>query len=118
MKEVKMSEGKCIDYTTTASSIIFGDEDLMLNLKNREMDSTVMIDICEDSNGFLVVGTATGYRYVAQVEIPPREYTEVITPAKENQPDTEADGNTVDRVPVSFNMDKCSIYLFGGVTND
>ena len=43
MKEVKMSEGKCIDYTTTASSIIFGDEDLMLNLAKIATASLLLV---------------------------------------------------------------------------
>ena len=106
MKEVIMTPGKHIEYETTKKSITFGDEDLTINLKNREMDETTVIDICSDKQGFLVIGAETGYRYVAQVEIPAREYTEIS-----GQPDD--DGNqTTDRVPVPFDIDKCTIYLW------
>lgn len=58
MNEVIKTPGKHIVYDTTSKSIIFGeDEDLSINLKNREQDETTLIDICSDSDGFLVVGT-------------------------------------------------------------
>lgn len=88
MKEVIITPGTHIEYETTKKSITFGDEDLTINLKNREMDETTTIDICSDKQGFLVIGAETGYRYVAQVEIPAREYTEIS-----GQPDE--DGNPV-----------------------
>lgn len=118
MKEVKKTEGNYITYTTTESSIIFGNEDLMLNLKNRERDDAVLIDICEDSDGCLVIGTFTGFRYVAQIEIPARKYTEVEVPAKEAPAPMEGEGPVTERIPVPFNIDECTIYLFGGVRNE
>lgn len=36
-----------------------------------------MIDICEDYTGGLVMGADAGDKYVAQIIIPAREYTEV-----------------------------------------
>ncbi len=104
MKEIIVSPGKHIEYTTTAKSVIFGDEDLAINLKNREMDEKVVIDICADKQGFLVVGAETGFRYVAQVEIPARQY-------EEQQAETE-DGTTTERVAVPFDIDNCTIYLW------
>lgn len=98
MIEVIMSPGTHIEYETNRKSITFGDEDLSINLKNREMDEKVLIDICSDKQGFLVVGCETGFKYVAQVEIPPRRYTE------------EEDGG---RTPVPFDIDLCTIYLWG-----
>lgn len=111
MKEVIVQQGTHIEYETTAKSIVFGDEDLSINLKNREADEKVMIDICYDQNGQLTMGCAEGYRYVAQVEIPAREYTE--EPAE--QPDHSEDGmggeGTV-KVPVAFDIEKCTVYLW------
>ena len=43
MKEVIKTPGKHVEYETTSKSIIFGDEDLSINLKNREKDEAVMI---------------------------------------------------------------------------
>lgn len=100
MREVIMSPGTHIEYETTRKSITFGDEDLSINLKNREMDEKVTIDICADRMGFLVVGCETGFKYVAQVEIPPRRYTE-----------SEEEGGGL--IPVPFDIDECTIYLWG-----
>lgn len=119
MNEVIKTPGKHIVYDTTSKSIIFGeDEDLSINLKNREQDETTLIDICSDSDGFLVVGTAAGLRYVAQVEIPARQYTEEEQENPNYDPEaeegTEAINKTiVVREPVPFDIDNCTIYLWG-----
>jgi hypothetical protein len=107
MKEVIKTPGKHVEYETTSKSIIFGDDDLSINLKNREKDEAVTIDVCKDRDGNLTMGTAAGLTYVAQVEIPARQYTE-----EEGEPDE--DGNpTTTRVPVAFDIDNCTIYLWG-----
>lgn len=105
MKEVIKTEGTQVIYSVNGDCIVFGDNDLSLNLANREMDEKVLIDICKDSNGFLVVGAATGERYVAQIEIPARTYTEVAA-----DEDTE-ESATVEAVP--FDINNCTIYLYG-----
>lgn len=107
MKEVIKTPGKHIDYVTSNKSITFGDEDLTINLKNRELDEVTTIDICSDKQGFLVIGAETGFRYVAQVEIPARQYTE-----ETSEPDVEGNTNII-RTAVPFNIDNCTIYLWG-----
>lgn len=119
MKEVIKTPGEHIAYDTTSKSIIFGeDEDLSINLKNREQDETTLIDICSDSDGFLVVGTAAGLRYVAQVEIPARQYTEEEQENPNYDPEAEEgmenrNKTIVVREPVPFDIDNCTIYLWG-----
>lgn len=119
MNEVIKTPGTHIAYETTSKSIIFGeDEDLSINLKNREQDEKTLIDICSDSDGFLVVGTAAGLRYVAQVEIPARQYTEEEQENPNYDPEaeagTEAASQTITvREPVPFDIDNCTIYLWG-----
>ena len=119
MNEVIKTPGKHIVYDTTSKSIIFGeDEDLSINLKNREQDEKTLIDICSDSDGFLVVGTAAGLRYVAQVEIPARQYTEEEQENPNYDPEaeagTEAASQTITvREPGPFDIDNCTIYLWG-----
>lgn len=119
MKEVIKTPGEHIPYDTTSKSIIFGeDEDLSINLKNREQDETTLIDICSDSDGFLVVGTAAGLRYVAQVEIPARQYTEEEQENPNYDPEAEEgmenrNKTIVVREPVPFDIDSCTIYLWG-----
>ena len=118
MNAVIMSAGNHIPYETTSKSIIFGDEDLSINLKNREQDEKTLIDICSDNDGFLVVGTAAGLRYVAQVEIPARQYTEQQQANPNYDPEAEAGAETASqtitvREPVPFDIDNCTIYLWG-----
>ena len=119
MNEVIKTPGKHIVYDTTSKSIIFGeDEDLSINLKNREQYEKTLIDICSDSDGFVVVGTAAGLRYVAQVEIPARQYTEEEQENPNYDPEaeagTEAASQTITvREPVPFDIDNCTIYLWG-----
>lgn len=119
MNEVIKTPGTHIAYETTSKSIIFGeDEDLSINLKNREQDEKTLIDICSDSDGFLVVGTAAGLRYVAQVEIPARQYTEEEQENPNYDPEAEEGAEArnktiVVREPVPFDIDNCTIYLWG-----
>lgn len=117
MNEVIKTPGKHIEYETTSKSIIFGDDDLSINLKNREMDEKVLLDICSDNNGFLVSGVAAGLRYVAQVEIPARQYVEEEKENPEYNPEaeagTEAQQTIIVRTPVPFDIDNCTIYLWG-----
>ena len=44
MNEVIKTPGRHVEYETTSNSIIFGDDDLSVNLKNRERDEKVLID--------------------------------------------------------------------------
>lgn len=117
MNEVIKTPGKHIGYETTSKSIIFDDDDLSVNLKNREKDEAVLIDICSDSDGFLVMGVAAGLRYVAQVEIPARQYTEETKENPDYDPEAEAGAETQPtitvRTPVPFDIDNCTIYLWG-----
>lgn len=118
MNVIEKTPGTYVEYETTSKSIIFGDDDLSINLKNRERDEKVLIDICADANGELTMGTAAGLKYVAQVEIPARQYTEE---EKENpyydpeaEEGTEAARKTiVTRTPVPFDIDNCTLYLWG-----
>lgn len=118
MNEVIKTPGKHVEYETTSKSVIFGDDDLSINLKNREKDETVLIDVCTDSEGELTMGTAAGLNYVAQVEIPARQYNEEEQENPDYDPEaeegTEAARQTITvRTPVPFNIDNCTIYLWG-----
>lgn len=67
-----MNEGMKIDYEIIGNKIIFADE-LMLNLEKYERDDPMHIDVCRDEFGCLCMGLASSY--VAQLDIPAREYT-------------------------------------------
>ena len=116
MNVIEKTPGTYVEYETTSKSIIFGD--LSINLKNRERDEKVLIDICADANGELTMGTAAGLKYVAQVEIPARQYTEEEKENPNYDPEaeegTEAARQTiVTRTPVPFDIDNCTLYLWG-----
>ncbi len=75
---VNKNEGPKIDYeiqnTATKKKITF-DDDLTINLAKREQDWPVHIDVCYDEDEELVLGTAAGRAYVAEIDIPARQYT-------------------------------------------
>lgn len=124
MNVIEKTTGRKIDYSVRGSKITFADE-LMLNLENRERDTEMRIDICEDMYGCLCVGVSAGTRrYVAQIIIPARKYVEVEAPedetgimAAESGEDemensgTMESGRTQEVVP--FSMNNCTLILWG-----
>lgn len=106
MNVIEKTSGTHIAYDTTKTSIIFGDEDLIINLKNRERDNDVTLDICLDKDGELTMGTAAGMKYAAQVLIPARAYNTVS-----GEPDEDGNPTQVQEA-VAFNIDNCTLYLF------
>ena len=79
---VEKNEGPKIDYeiqnTATKKKITF-DDDLTINLVKREEDWPVHIDVCFDADGCLVIGTAAGRAYVAEIDIPARTITLAVS---------------------------------------
>ena len=104
---VEKNEGPKIDYeiqnTATKKKITF-DDDLTINLIKREEDWPVHIDVCFDADGCLVIGTAAGRAYVAEIDIPAREYI-YPEPAGEGE---EQDPPT----PVPLDLDKVTLSLW------
>lgn len=117
MKVVKMPETgrKFIPYDVMGKIISFNNDELMFNVATKERDYDVEIDICRDSTGGLVMGTPTGERYIAQVHIPAREYTESEIPNPEYREDAETGMGSqtiIRRDPVPFSMEKCTLILW------
>lgn len=118
MKVTHLPEGgkRFIPYEVVGNSIDFNDGDLMFNAAKKERDYEVVVDICEDYTGSLVMGTDTGDRYVAQLVIPAREYTETEVDNPDYRPEEE-DGmggseKITKRDPVPFSMDRCELRLW------
>ncbi len=111
---VEKNEGTKIEYEVRKEKITF-DDDLTINLKKRQEDWDVHIDVCYDADGELVLGAAAGRSYVAEIDIPARTYTE-----KESDEDTEAstdtDGSTERKTttlePDPLDMDKVTLTLW------
>ena len=59
-----------IPYEVSGKTIDFDDGELMFNVSKKERDYEVVIDICEDYTGGLVMGADAGDKYVAQIIIP------------------------------------------------
>ena len=117
MKEIHMTEGNYIPYTTTEKSITF-DDDVSINLQKREADEDVTIDVCYNINKELTVGVKSeSESYVAQVLIPARKYT---TETKDNPNyDSTRDADEVtnpktitEKAAVPFDIENCTVSLF------
>ena len=91
---IEKNVGPKIPYEVTGKKVCF-DDDLTINLAKREQDYPVHIDICSNRDGELVIGTAAGRRYVAEIDIPAREYIYPDPP-----------------VPVPLDMDKVTLSLW------
>ena len=71
----EINEGAKIVYEVNGTSICF-DDDLTINLEKRQKNHPVHIDVCSDKDGALVIGAESGEYYVAQIDIPAKEYEE------------------------------------------
>lgn len=98
---------KFIEYEVNKNNLNFNDGDLSFNVAKKERDYEVVIDICEDYTGGLVMGANTGDKYIAQVVIPARQYTEVETEESE-----DSEGTGTDFLPVPFNIENCELRLW------
>lgn len=100
---IEKNVGTKIDYSVSKTKITFADE-LMINLTKLEKDWPVHKDICMDADGDLTMGTGAGLYYVAEVDIPAREYQEP-DPAEEGE-------ETGERIPLPLDMDKVTLTLW------
>lgn len=117
MKIIEKNEGKKINYNLTGTKLDFADGALTLDLARYQQDDPVTRDIMVDSEGYLTTGR--GLYYAAQVEIPARKYTETVTPAQENDAQTEGgestegmNRETVTRTPEPLDTEAVTLYLF------
>lgn len=98
-----------LDYeiNATTGKITLGDDELDINLKKRERDDPVPLDICIDYLGNLTIGVSKDAKtYAAQILIPAREYTDV-------EEEGEQEGETiVRREPVPFDINRCTLTLW------
>lgn len=103
MNIVEKNEGRKIEYEVNGAKVCF-DDDLTINLAKRQEDYDVHIDICFDKDRNLVIGTAAGRAYVAEIDIPAREYIEPepVEEGEEQEPPT----------PVPLDMDKVTLSLW------
>lgn len=110
MKIVKLPENgtNFIDYEVDGNTISFDDGEVMLNLKKKERDYDVTIDLCRDWMQGLVMGADDAKSYVAQIFIPARQYKYVESKTEKN----ENGGPVIEQRAVPFNMDNCTLTLW------
>ena len=109
---INKNEGTKIPYSVRGTKITF-DDDLTINLAKREADDPVHIDICYDADKNLVIGTAAGRAYVAEIDIPAREYIEIPDESDETTDEDSAmmrEGASREAVPLD--MDKVTLSLW------
>lgn len=68
----EINEGTKVAYEVIGNKILFGDDELMLNLSKYERDQQVIINICNDDDGILIAGLSK--YFVANIIIPAKEY--------------------------------------------
>lgn len=113
MKIVNKNEGTKIPYEVMGNKICF-DDDLTINLAKREENDAVHIDVCFDADRNLVIGAAAGRLYVAEIDIPAREWVETEL-EDENAENTENVGTAMksfSREPVPFDISKVTLSLW------
>lgn len=72
---IEKNIGEKIAYEVNGKKICF-DDDLTINLAKRQKDDVEHIDVCFDRDHELVIGTAAGRAYVAELDIPAKVYDE------------------------------------------
>lgn len=96
---IEKNEGSKLPYSVNTSKVTF-DDDLTIKLASREQDWPVHIDVCFDADRALVIGAAAGRAYVAEIDIPAKQYTE------------EEVGDEVQRTPVPLDMKTVTLSLW------
>ena len=114
---VKKTPGKYLAYRVSGTEkIVLGDDDLTIKLSSRERDEEVTLDITLDNDQGLMMGTGGNAKsYVAQVIIPARQYEVqeqegVIGYDEENG---QVKGTVKVRVPLPFDISRCTLVLWG-----
>ena len=102
MKVVEKNTGRKIDYELRGYKLSFYDDEIVIRLDRYQRDETITLDIMADNQGFLVM--SKGRYYVAQVEIPKREYQEII--------EGEGEDQQIHYEPIPLDTDDVTLYLF------
>lgn len=113
MRIEEMNQGKKIAHKLEGTMLSFGEGALCINLAAYQRDHAVTLDIMEDGNGNLMMGQP-GVVYVAQVEIPVRQYQEIAT-MEETAPAEDGSIQTMERVPLPLNEQEIELRLWAVV---
>lgn len=116
---IEKNEGAKVAYTQSGTVVSFADGRLSLDCALYQKDWDVHLDVCENADGNLVIGTESGQKYVAQLDIPAREYEYPETApafADLDSEEAEADGmertETAPPVLLPLDMEKVTLSLW------
>lgn len=107
MEIVNQGKGNKIPYELQGSVVSFNDGELTLDLAKHQRDFARTLDICRDKFGGLIMGL--GENYVAQIEMPAREYEYVE--AEEVEAQLPAASVASDEQPAELTMLKQALAL-------
>jgi hypothetical protein len=100
---IEKNAGQKIDWTETGTIVGFGDDELTVNCAKYQKDWAVHLDICADYNDNLVIGTASGRSFVAQLDIPEQQYVYPEEPSSKDEGDSPAEQDPPTPVPLDMN---------------
>lgn len=109
MRIDEMTKGTKIAYRQTGTRLDFADGALTVDLARWQEDDPVTVDIKATRKGNLTTGK--GSYYVAQADIPAREYREVLETESAAE-GGESSGSGGERQPLPLDMDKVVLHLF------
>lgn len=69
------NKGQKIGYAVDGTVIVFGEDEMTLDLAELQDDWDIHITVCYNKRHRLTTGRG-GITYVAEIDIPPREYVE------------------------------------------
>lgn len=96
------NKGRKIDYTEKDTTVIFGQNELSIDLEAYQEEEPVHLTICFTKTGRLTLGN-DGITYVAEIDIPAIQYQET--------PDPEDEGGTiVERLPLDMNVVELTLW--------
>ena len=104
---IEKNAGQKIGYELDGTVLSFADGELAINLARYQQDERITKDIMVDSEGYLTMGH--GRYYVAQVEIPEKEYECIES---EMETDDNEGHASVMYEPLPLDVDKVTLYLF------
>lgn len=106
---IEKNEGTKIPYEVSGTKIDFDDGMLTMKLERYQKDWPIHKDICMDADGNLTMGVDDGLYYVAEVDIPAREYQE---PEVDSQSEGEGAEEGAAPAPLPLDMDKVTLTLW------
>ena len=101
-----------LDFYQDGNMVSFNDDEIMINLKRKERDYDILIDICQDMSGGLIAATGADL-YRAQIFIPARQYVDKEIDNPDYDPDDETSQKTImTREAVPFDISRCILTLW------